>query len=138
LIGMIVVANGEERRCSFWADDKEQECAVFSEFLDELARYENFLVFSYGGYERVFLKRMMQVAKRADLAEKALKALVNILSQIYSHIYFPVYSNGLKEIGSYLDCSWTDSASCGIQSIVWRKRWETNHAEEWKQKLLIY
>lgn len=67
-----------------------------------------------------------------------MNALVNILSYIYAHIYFPTYSNGLKEIGRSIGYSWTAPDASGIQSIVWRSRWEINHDEAWKQKLVTY
>ena len=102
LIGMIVAQGDSETTHSFWADDKEQEYRIFEEFLAEVGRFENFQVFCYGGYERAFLMRMRKQAKRKGPVDKVLKALVNTLSLIYSHIYFPTYSNGLKDIGAYL------------------------------------
>ena len=68
--------------------------------------------------------------------DRVLKALVNPLSLIYSHIYFPTYSNGLKDVGACLGCSWTEPDSSGVQSLVWRGRWEATHSEKWKQKLI--
>ena len=70
--------------------------------------------------------------------DRVLKALVNTLSLIYSHVYFPTYSNGLKDVGACLGCSWTEPDASGVQSLVWRRRWEATHAEEWKQKLITY
>ena len=67
-----------------------------------------------------------------------LNALFNTLSVIYSHVYFPTYSNGLKDIGRCLGCSWSEPDASGIQSIVWRKRWEATGSDEWKQKLTTY
>jgi predicted RecB family nuclease len=99
LIGIIVVDGDLERKHSFWADCKDQEGQIFEEFLAEVSKYENFLVFCYGSYERVFLQRMLKQAKRKDHVDKVLKSLVNALSMIYSYYYFPTFSNGLKEIG---------------------------------------
>ena len=138
LIGMIVVQGDSETRHSFWADGKEQECRIFEEFLAEVGNYEDFLVFCYGRYERTFLKRMRKQAKRKTQVDRVLKALVNTLSLIYSHIYFPSYSNGLKDVGACLGCSWTEPDASGIQSVVWRKKWEVTNGEEWKQRLTTY
>jgi len=138
LIGMIVAQGDSETTHSFWADDKEQEYRIFEEFLAEVGKFENFQVFCYGGYERAFLMRMRKQAKRKGPVDKVLKALVNTLSLIYSHIYFPTYSNGLKDIGGCLGCSWTEPDASGIQSVVWRKKWETTTGEEWKRRLTTY
>jgi predicted RecB family nuclease len=138
LIGMIVVQGDSETRKSFWADGKDQERRIFEEFLAEVGKYEEFLVFCYGGYERSFLQRMRKQAERKTAVDRVLKSLVNTLSVIYSHVYFPTYSNGLKEIGGYLNCSWTEEDASGIQSIVWRRRWESTKGEEWKQRISTY
>ena len=138
LIGMVIVENGLEKRHSFWADHNDQESKIFEQFVSEVTRYDDFLVFCYGGYELGFLKRMRKVAKKKKLADKVLNASVNILSLIYSHIYFPTYSNGLKDISGYLGLSWTEPDASGIQSIVWRKKWEASNSEDWKQKLVTY
>jgi predicted RecB family nuclease len=126
LIGMVIVENGLEKSHSFWADHKDQEAQIFEQFVAEVTRYDNFLVFCYGGYELALLKRMRKVAKKKKLADKILNASVNILSLIYPHIYFPTYSNGLKDIGGYLGLSWTEPDASGVQSIVWRKKWEAS------------
>jgi predicted RecB family nuclease len=138
LVGLIVVAGDREERYSFWADTREQEAEIFEKFLAVVCRYQDFLVFGYGGYERAFLQRMRKRARRKKAVDRVLKALVNVLSLVYAHVYFPCYSNGLKEIGGYLDCSWTEPEASGIQSLVWRKRWEDTKAQEWKEKLLTY
>ena len=42
------------------------------------------------------------------LADRVLANTVNVLSLIYAHVHFPVYTNGLKEVGRHLGCAWTD------------------------------
>lgn len=138
LIGMVVVRDGSEERFSFWADTREQEAAVFERFLAEVARHDDFLVFSYGGYERAFLKRMRKAAKRKRLVDRVLDRLVNVLSLVYSHVYFPCHSNGLKDVAACLGCSWTDPDASGALSLVWRARWEDSRDGAWKAKLTTY
>jgi len=138
LIGMVVVENGTEKRYSLWADNQDQECSIFEQFLAVVCQYENVLVFCYGSYEKTFLKRMRKQAKRKKSVDKMLDRLVNTLSLIYSYVYFPTYSNGLKDVGGYLGCSWTEADASGIQSMVWRMQWEATHDEAWKHTLLTY
>ena len=57
---------------------------------------------------------------------------------IHSHVYFPTFSNGLKDVGRYLGCSWTAEDASGLQSLVWRARWEQTREVVWKDKLLTY
>src|SRR2546421_11392462 len=81
---------------------------------------------------------MRKAATKRSLVDRVLGALVNPLSVIYSHVYLPTYSNGLKDIGGCLGCSWTEPGASGTQSIVWRKRWEASREESWKRKLTAY
>jgi hypothetical protein len=57
---------------------------------------------------------------------------------VYAHVYFPCHSNGLKDVAGCLGFSWSDPQASGIQSIVWRKRWDESHADEWKDRLVTY
>jgi hypothetical protein len=81
---------------------------------------------------------MRTQAKQTGPLDRVLKSLVNVLSLIYAHVYFPTYSNGLKEVGACLGCSWSDPDASGSQSIAWRVRWEATRDEQWKQKLMTY
>jgi hypothetical protein len=138
LIGMIICEGATQTAYSFWADTKDQEASIFENFLAVVARYHNARVYAYGGYERAFLKRMRRNSTRKKLVDRIVGGLVNVLGIIYTHFYFPTYTNGLKEIGGVLGCTWSDEHASGIQSILWRRHWETNRDEMWKAKLLTY
>jgi len=84
LIGMIVVENGSETRYSLWANNQSQEQHIFEQFLAMVSKYDDFLLFCYGSYEKAFLKRMSKVATDKTLVDKVLNRLINTLSLIYS------------------------------------------------------
>jgi len=44
----------------------------------------------------------------------------------------------LKEIGRYLGFHWPEGVGSGLESIVWRSRWEVSRDPEEKQRLLDY
>lgn len=138
LIGIVVVEGDTEKRFSFWADSKEQERHIFEQFLAEVNRYEDFRVYCYCGYERAFFKRMRKTATRKRQVDRVLDRLVNVLSVVYAHLYFPSHSNGLKDVAGCLGCSWSEPDASGLQSLVWRARWEASHDGEWKERLLTY
>jgi predicted RecB family nuclease len=75
LVGLIVVVGEQEQRYSFWADTKDQESDIFEQFLGIVGRYDDYLVFAYGGYERAFLKRMRKQAKTKGTVDRVLKSL---------------------------------------------------------------
>jgi predicted RecB family nuclease len=134
LVGMIVCDGGGETRYSFWADSEEQECAIFGQFMDVVSRYDKPLIFCYGSYEKAFIKRM----RRKEPGDALPGALVNTLSIIYGHFYFPTYSNGLKAVAGHLGFSWSDQDASGLRSVAWRLRWERTRDDAWKRKLLEY
>ena len=138
LIGLVIIENGSEERYSFWADNKEQQVEIFEQFVNEVTKREEFVIFCYGGYERSFITKMRKVSPNKLLVDRILNALVNILSIIYAHFYFPTYSNGLKDVGRYMGYSWTEPNASGLQSIVWRIHWESSNHENWKHKILTY
>ena len=70
----------------------------------------------------------------AGLADR----LVNVASSVYGKVYFPVRSNGLKPLGRFLGAAWTDPQASGLQSLVWRHRWEATRDERFRQSLLQY
>jgi predicted RecB family nuclease len=138
LVGLIIVVGDQEQRYSFWADTRDQEDGIFEQLLAIVGRYDDYLVFAYGGYERAFLKRMRKRARKKAPVDRLLNSLVNVLSLVYTHFYFPTYSNGLKEVGACLGCSWSVPDASGTLSIVWRARWEATRDERWKQESVTY
>ncbi len=138
LLGVLVVEGDNQKMHSFWADGPDQEVQAFDAFLDLLDGREDFALFHYGSYEKKLLRRMRKVVKRKKLVDRLLANAVNVLSAIHASVYFPTFSNGLKDVGRYLGCTWTEENASGLQSLVWRARWEEDRDPAWKDKLLTY
>jgi predicted RecB family nuclease len=138
LLGVLVVEGDGQTMHSFWADSTAEEVRAFDDFLDLLDGLEDFALFHYGSYERKWLKRMRKVVRRKKLVDQALSKAVNVLSVIHASVYFPTFSNGLKEVGRSLGCTWAEPEASGLQSLVWRARWEQTHEQCWKDRLIAY
>lgn len=138
LLGMIVEVNSIEKRYSFWGDGPDDELRLFQQFLDVVLAHEHFCLYSYGSYDSAFLRRMIKLSGRAELVKSVLGRWQNVLAMIHAHIYFPTYSNSLKDIGRYLGFDWSEADASGIQSIVWRRRWEETGSASLKEKLATY
>ena len=140
LIGAKVVEGTETWTHSFWADDRAGEERMWKDFLTMLSAFESFSLFHFGGYDSDFIARMLK--KHGSIPEiqaDRLKAgLINVLTYCYLNIYFPTYSNGLKEIATYLKFQWSSPGSSGLDSIDWRHHWEISKDDSLKQKLLRY
>lgn len=140
LVGMIILDGATEKKLSFWADSEEEERQIFLRFFESLAAYPEFILYHYGSYEIRFMRKAQKVLGQdhSQLADKILSSSVNILAIIYSNIFFPTYSNGLKDIGAYLGFKWSSDDASGIQSLVWRKQFELSQERAFKEKLVTY
>jgi predicted RecB family nuclease len=98
-----------------------------------------FVVFHYGAYDAQALARLSRrYGGNPTLLNRLASACVNVLALIYGRIYIPVHSTDLKSIAGCLDFKWSDETASGIQSLVWRNRWETSREQTHKQQLLRY
>jgi predicted RecB family nuclease len=140
LIGISVQAAEGNVQHSFWADDAIGEKLIWNDFLGVLSKIKDPHLIHYGSYETSFLKRMCQRhgGPEGSHAATAFDRATNLLSFIYAQIYFPTYSNGLKEISGYLGFQWSGSPSSGLETIVCRHQWEATRDPEAKQALIDY
>ena len=126
---------------SLRADECGDEVKLWADLLDILSSIESPTVIHYGSFEATFFKKMTDRyggPREDSVAAKALGSAINVLSVIFAHIYFPTYSNSLKQIANYLGFTWGDPASSGLQSIVWRHKWERSRDPMLKKKLFSY
>jgi len=136
LIGLLVCDREKSIQYSFWADTQEDEEVIWRQFLSKLDEYPEAPIFHYGSYE---LKAFNELIKRYSNSTKEIeKRLVNINSAIFGKIYFPVFSNSLKEIGIYVGAAWTSEQACGLQSLAWRYRWEKSKDKNLLRILINY
>jgi len=140
LIGALVVSGHLVDYHCFWADDENEQTTIFSQLAALLTAISGPQVFYYGDYDANAVRRML--SRVPVLSQKPLKAFLtsgtNILSIISPHIYFPTNSNRLKEIATFLKFRWTSGEASGLESIVWREKWEGERDEALKSKLLQY
>jgi predicted RecB family nuclease len=140
LIGALSVINGQETFQSFWANETANEPNIFGQFVETVCQLPEFEIFHYGNYESIALKRVIQklpehFRPKIDLI---LSRSVNVLSVIHPHVYFPTYSNSLKEIGRFLGHPRVHEDATGLETIAWRKNWETDKDLGLKSKLIQY
>ena len=139
LLGLVIDDRGIETKYSLWADSPRDEQAIFGSMLEILGRYDAFTLF-HSWELRIILPAADEAEPSGTIRDlgRLLARSTNLLPTISSHIYFPVYSNGLKAIGRLLGCEWTDPDASGLKSIVLRSRWEREPADELKRELERY
>jgi predicted RecB family nuclease len=136
LIGVLVCQGDTTEHHSFWANTDQDERHMWQQFVDKVAQYPDAPIYHYGSYEP---RAIAQLAKRYDTdAESVTKHLVNVNRYIYGKVYFPVRSNGLKDIGNFIGAKWTSPQASGLQSLVWRHHWEQTQDVTYREILVTY
>jgi predicted RecB family nuclease len=141
LIGVRIQTRNRSDQHSFWASDAKEEGLIWARFLGVLSETVNPRLVCYGSYEKVFLKRMSERYGQPPAGSQSAAAIahsINILSFIYARIYFPTYSNGLKEITRYLGFRWSGPLTTGLETIAWRHLWEVSDDPTLKNALVGY
>jgi len=136
LIGLLVCQGDATEHHSFWADTDQDEMLIWQQFVDKATQYPDAPIYHYGSYEP---RAIPALAKRYQTdAESLTQRLVNVNGYIYGKVYFPVRSNGLKDIGTFIGAKWTSPDASGLQSLVWRHYWEETLDTHYKEILMTY
>ena len=141
LIGLRIGHGDSAVQHSLWADTVADEGKIWREFLAILETVEQPVLIHYGSYETSFSKQMA-ARHGSPLAEsvaaKAIASAINIVSVMFAKIYFPTYSNSLKEIARHLNFKWTEADASGTGSIAWHQDWEKSRSAVLMQRLITY
>ncbi|MCP4366772.1 MAG: TM0106 family RecB-like putative nuclease [Deltaproteobacteria bacterium] len=136
LIGLLVSKGEEQVYYFFWAGSINEEQKIWNNFIEKANEYPYAPIYHYGGYDSKAIHQLKnRYRKNSETVEERLN---NVNSFIYGKVYFPVRSNSLKELGKSLGAVWSHPEASGLQSLVWRYRWDENQNDEYKQLLLTY
>jgi predicted RecB family nuclease len=140
LIGALTIDHGKEEFVSFWARRDEEQSQIFAEFLRYLSNLSEYHLLHFGSYEISALRRAKSFlpCELHSSLDEAISRCTNVLSTIRTRVYFPTYSNSLKEIGGFLGATWSVPSPSAIQTLVWRERWLQTKNQIWKKQLLKY
>jgi predicted RecB family nuclease len=132
LIGLRFDSGGEPVEHSFWTDELAGERVMWENCLQTLKAIGNAQIVSYGAYETRFLKQMkaryIQAPDDAEYIDRLIETSVNLVGCIYGRVYFPTFSNSLKEVGRYLGFEWAWPGASGAAAPLLRRAWELGKA----------
>ena len=115
---------------------------MWEDCMRELKAIGNAQIVSYGAYETRFLKQMKAryalAPEDLEFVDGLIENSVNLVSCIYGKIYFPTYSNALKEVARYLGFEWTWPQASGTAAPFLRRAWELSADDRLKRKLIEY
>ncbi len=136
LFGLLISDSTGRIYRPFWANDSHDEADVWQHFLETVSQYPDAPIYHFGSYES---KAVEKLARRYACDGHVLtQRLVNVNKFIYGKVYFPVRSHSLKHIGRFLGVSWTSPEASGLQTLVWRHRWDETQDPSYRNLLLTY
>ncbi len=142
LIGLRFESGGEHMERSFWADGLDDERVIWENCLRELKAIGNAQIVSYGAYETRFLRQMraryVLAPDDVEFVDQLIGTSVNLVGCIYGKIYFPTFSNSLKEVGRYLGFEWNWPRASGAAAPSLRRAWELGADDGLKRELIGY
>jgi predicted RecB family nuclease len=140
LIGVLIDDGLTQQMHSFWADSKDEQGHVIAQLVQLLTQYSNYTLYHFGNYENRALKALKTLVpdELRQPLEEIQRHAVNVLSTVHASVYVPTLSNTLKDIAGFFGFHWTDAQATGLDSIVWRCRWERTHDDSLKERLLRY
>jgi predicted RecB family nuclease len=141
LIGLRIFRDNSIHQYSLWADTLEDERNIWQDFINILETVDNPVLIHYGSYETEFLAKMSKcygpyIQKTTENTK--ISMCINLISQLFEQVYFPTYTNSLKEIAAWLGFSWTEESAIGVNSIAYRNQWEQNKDPLLKDLLIVY
>ena len=139
LLGLHVVTKDITQKYAFWADSKVDEIKLWTGLVQVLKPLKRYLIFHYGAYEsRAFRKLAKRYGADPEFESQIEETCFNVLSAIHGRVYFPTFSNSLKDIAPTLGFTWSESDVSGIQSLAWRYAWEESRSPQLKKMLVTY
>lgn len=142
LIGLRSSSGDSAIQHSLWADTVEDEGKIWREFLGLLETVERPVLIHYGSYETDFLKRMCDryggPSAESPMTTEAVESSLSALSFIFTRVYFPTFSNALKDVARFVGFDWSDPHAAGTKAIALRHEWEASGRACTKDALLNY
>jgi predicted RecB family nuclease len=142
LVGLRFESGGEQVERSFWAHGLDGERVIWENCLQTLKAIGNAQIVSYGAYETRYLRQMREryalASDDVEFVNRLIETLVNLVGCIYSKVYFPTFSNSLKDVGRYLGFEWAWQRASGSATPLLRRAWELGADDGLKRELIGY
>ena len=136
LMGVYVSSSSSKQYFPFWSNTKQEEKQSWLSFLKIIDCYPDAPIFHYGNYENKVIKELG--GRYETDVDNVLGRLCNLKSYIFGRIYFPTYTNKLKDICTYLGYTWADENASGLNSIVLRSAYDETHGLSFRDDLILY
>lgn len=139
LLGYLVKTKSGTEYKYFLARDKSEEEKTWRNFLDFLAKLDNFVIYHYAYYERqVFDRLASRYGAPTVLVDKFRENTIDLYAKLVDTVVLPLYFYSLKDVAGHLGYKWDDPRAGGAESVVWYNEWLTKNDDSIMKKILKY
>lgn len=139
LLGFLVKENGKVEYKHLMAQDKNQEEEIWKQFLEFLAKLDDFVIYHYAYYERqVFDRLALKYGAPNTLVTKFHDNTIDLHTKLVDSAVLPLYFYSLKDVAGYLGYKWSDADAGGAESVIWYREWLENKDKKLLDKLIRY
>jgi uncharacterized protein len=135
LIGVILCKDGSDKYHSFVAWHIHDEEKMFRYFISFLKTQEDYVIYHWHNYEHWHVKRL---GKRYNLEEEVEKFVFPSMLDLHriatKAFTFPTYTNGLKDIASFLGFKWRHADINALDAIAYYFKYQTD-PEQYREKI---
>src|SRR3989344_2390561 len=123
----------------FLAKNKEEESAIWKDFLDFLVELDDFVIYHYAYLERrVFDIFSIKYGAPLALTSKFKENTIDLYDQTVDSVVLPLYFYSLKDVAGYIGYKWDDPEAGGAESVVWYNEWLETKSDKILKKILKY
>jgi uncharacterized protein len=135
LIGVILCKDGRDTYYPFVAWRIHDEEKMFRNFLSFLKTQDDYVIYHWHNYEHWHVKRLGERYKLEGEVEKyVLPYMIDLHRMATKAFTFPTYTNGLKDIASFLGFKWRHADINALDAIAYYLKYQTNH-EQYREKI---
>ena len=127
LIGVVVHTGGRTEYHAFIAHKIADERKTFREFMSFLKEHNDYVIYHWHNYEHWHMRRL---AERYNLVEEAATSVLSHMVDLHriatKAFAFPTYTNGLKDIASFLGFKWRHGDINALDAIAYYLKYQTD------------
>lgn len=135
LIGAIFRKDGRDTYYPFVAWHIHDEAKMFRNFLSFLKTQDDYVIYHWHNYEHWHVKRLGERYKLEEEVEKyILPYMIDLHRMATKAFTFPTYTNGLKDIASFLGFKWRHADINALDAIAYYLKYQKN-PEQYREKI---
>ena len=139
LLGCLIKTKGRDKFEYFLAHNKSEEEKIWRQFLDFLAKLDNFVIYHYAYAEKMIFDRLaLRYGAPTILTDKFKENTIDLYERMVDTAVLPLYFYSLKDVAGYLGYKWDDPDAGGAESVVWYNNWLDKKDDSIMKKILKY